>query len=184
MQSEGSRPMNIARPTPTAEAEEPRCATSGGEPRRNGQRHPDSRRRCGAARQVGTSGTADGHGQRRDGAVDPIPEVRPGDARMGRSRPVHPVGRPWLDAAVFASLPFAGSRRSPSRRSATSGNWARRRPAIPNTRSRAASRRRPAPWRRASATPSAWRWPNGCAAPAGERRSSITTPTASSATAA
>ena len=59
-----------------------------------------------------------------------------------------------------------------------------KRPAIPNTAMRPASRPPPGRSARASATPSAWRSPSACSPPASATTSSITTPMSWPATAA
>ena len=87
-------------------------------------------------------------------------EVRPEAPALARPRPLRAVGRPRLDAALFAALSarLRGHRRST--RSRISASSARRPPAIPNTAMPPASRRPPARSARASPTRSAWRSPS------------------------
>ena len=48
---------------------------------------------------------ADGHGRRGDRAVHTASEVRSRRPALARPRPLHPVGRAWLDADLCAALP-------------------------------------------------------------------------------
>ena len=48
---------------------------------------------------------ADGHGRRRHGAVDALPEIRRRRPALARPRPLRAVRRPRLDAALFAAAP-------------------------------------------------------------------------------
>ena len=82
--------------------------------RGDGQRHPHARRGRGAEGEVRPSRPADGHGDRGDGAVDALPQVRSRRTRLGGSRPLRPVGRPRLDAALLAAAISPATRRSPS----------------------------------------------------------------------
>ena len=59
----------------------------------------------GAAREFGSPGHADGTGTARPRAVHPHHEVRRRRARLARPRPVRPVERPRVDAALLAPLP-------------------------------------------------------------------------------
>ena len=72
-------------------------------PPRHGERHPGSRHGRRAAGGLGPPRHADGHGRRRHGAVHQVHEVRRLGAALARPRPLHPVGRPRLDAALFAA---------------------------------------------------------------------------------
>ena len=71
----------------------------------DGQRPPrprHGRRRGGELR---PSRHADGHGRRRDRALQPLPEDRPGRPRLARPRPLRALGRPRLDAALRRASP-------------------------------------------------------------------------------
>ena len=50
----------------------------------------------------GPSGSADGRGRRRDGAVYALSEIRSGRSRLARPRPLRALGRPRLDAHLRA----------------------------------------------------------------------------------
>ena len=73
----------------------------------------------------------------------------PADPALARPRPLRPLGRPRVDAALREPAPL-GLRRSRSTRSSSSASSARRRRATPRTSRRRASRRRPARSARAS----------------------------------
>ena len=75
------------------------------QPPRSGQRDPRARDGCGRGGQVRPSRHAHGHGGRRDRPVHAVPALRPGRARVARSRPLRAVGRARLDAALRAALP-------------------------------------------------------------------------------
>src|SRR3546814_18672903 len=57
-----------------------------------------------AAGEFRPSRHADGHGRCGDGAVQPLPEVRPAEPAVARPRPLRAVGRPWLAAAVCPAV--------------------------------------------------------------------------------
>ena len=79
---------------------------------------------------------------------------------------------------LYALHPPARLRGHADRRSCSaSASSARRPPAIPNTATRSASRRRPGRSARASPPPSAWRSPSACWTRASAPTSSTTTPT-------
>src|SRR5690606_12534148 len=68
-------------------------------------RHPRACAGCSGRRQFGPFRNADGHGPRGDRAVREAPEVRSQGPALARPRPLHPVGRPWLDADLCALAP-------------------------------------------------------------------------------
>ena len=110
----------------------------------------------------------------------------PAQPALAQPRPLRAVQRPRLDAAVRAAAPVrlrpADGRAQALPPAALEDRPDTRRPAsIPR------SRPPPARWARASPTRSAWRWPRSCSRSATTgpgSRSSTTTPTCSSATAA
>ena len=120
----------------------------------------------------GHPGTPMGAGAGRLYAVDAIPALRSRRARLAQPRPLRALGRPCLDAALFAAAPRRrrgdrrrrqarpASQRSASTTSSSSASSARRRPAIPNIATPPASRRPPARSARAAAIRSAWRSPS------------------------
>ena len=155
--------------------------------RRARQRHPrarDGRRRGGEVR---SSRHADGHGRDRRRAVDASPAPQPRQSALARSRSLRAVERPRLDAAVRAAAPDR-LRPADRRAAALPPARTRRRRAIPKSASRPASRRRPARSARASPTRVGMALAEKLLArdiqPARATRSSITTRTCSSATAA
>ena len=133
--------------------------------------------------QVRPSRHADGHGRRRDGAVHPLPEVRPGRPELAGPRPLRALGRPRLDAALFAPLPHRLRGDDDRRDRSASASSTRRRPATRRISSRPASRRPPARSARASARRSAWRSPSACSPPSSATTSSTTAPSCSAPTA-
>ena len=76
---------------------------------------------------------AHGHGRCGDRAVLPVPEIRSGRPRLARPRPLRAVGRPRLDAALFAALSDGLSAAFRSTTSSASASWAALARAIPNT---------------------------------------------------
>ena len=134
-------------------------------PPRHGERHqgPGHGRR--AAGGLRPSRHADGHGRRRHRPVLEVPEVRRLGAELARPRPLHPVGRPRLDAALFAAasdrlrrhdarraeeLPPARQQdRRPSRVRPRQRHRDHDRPARPGPRQLGGLRHRRAPARRA-----------------------------------
>ncbi len=160
--------------------------TAAADYRPHGYRHPRAVHGRRAEGQVGPSGHAHGHGRRGDRAVLRGPalrrrRIRPGPtATASCCRPATApccstrcsicTGYPEMDAAISSRLPPARLQdcRPP-----------RARPCA------LASRPPPARWAQGSATPWAWRSPSACSMPATATRSwSITTPSASPATAA
>jgi hypothetical protein len=121
------------------------------------QHHPHALGRRRAERQLRPSRHA--HGRRRHGlhALDKVPEVQPERSALVRPRPLHPLRRPRLDAAL---QPAASDRlRPPARRTeALPPVRAARRPAIPNAITRPASKYPPGPLGQGSAT--RWAWPS------------------------
>ena len=69
----------------------------------------------------------------RHGAVHPVPQIRCRGAALAGSRPLRAVGRPWLDAALFAALSHRLCGHDASRTSSISASSARAPPAIRNT---------------------------------------------------
>ena len=139
--------------------------------RREGQKRP--------------SRPADGRGRHRDGAVPRRAEIRRRRPALARPRPLRAVGRPWLDAALFAALSDRGRRRrrADDRRSAgvPPARLEDARPSRIRPHDRRRDDDRPA---RAGASPprSAWRSPSGCWPP-NSATSSTTTPMSSPPTA-
>ena len=146
-----------------APAPEPhRTGRTGWRRRPTGQRHPRPGDGCRRKSQVRPPRHADGHGRRRDRAVHPVHEVRPGRSGLARSRPLRAVGRPRLDADLRAASTCSATTTCRSSSSRPSASWApHRRP--PGIRSRQGHRddHRPA-GAGASPPPSAWRWPSVC----------------------
>ena len=85
----------------------------------------------------------------------------PADPHLAGSRPFRAVGRPRLDADLFAASPARLRGDDRSRSSSVSGSWTRRRPGIRRTSSRPGSRPPPGRSARGSPTRSAWRSPSG-----------------------
>ena len=71
----------------------------------HGQRHPCAGDRRGGGGEVRPSRHADGHGRRRDRALDALPQVRRRRPALAGPRPLRAVRRPRLDAALRAALP-------------------------------------------------------------------------------
>ena len=84
-------------------------------PARYGERHQGLGHGRRAAGEFGASRHADGHGRRGHRAVLQVPEVRRLGAQLARSRPLRPVGRPRLDAALFAAASHRLRRHDPRR---------------------------------------------------------------------
>ena len=144
---------------------------------------PGGRRR--AAGEVRPSRSADGRGADGVRPVDALPAPSPGRSGVARSRPVRPVRRPRLDAALRAPPPHG--LRPPARGDQALppvGIEDARAPGV--RRSPRASRRRPARSARDSPTPSAWPSPSATSPPGSTGRAtpwSTTTPTCSARTA-
>ena len=77
----------------------------------------------GSGRQFGAPRHADGHGPRGLLPLAVRPAVRPGRPGLAQPRPLRALGRPRLDAALFAAAPDRASRRS----ARTTSRWASRR---------------------------------------------------------
>ena len=101
----------------------------------------------------------------------PVPPAQPRQSGLARPRPVRPLLRPRLDAAVCPAPP--DGIRPAARRAARSGSGARGRRAIPSADTRPASRPPPGRSARASATPSAWRSPSDSSPSASTGRAPI-----------
>uniref|UniRef100_A0A0N4ZCV8 LigA n=1 Tax=Parastrongyloides trichosuri TaxID=131310 RepID=A0A0N4ZCV8_PARTI len=71
----------------------------------DGRRHPGAVHGCGRKGQERPPRHADGHGRRRHRPLFEIPEVRRQPPRLGRPRPLHPVGGPRLDADLQPAAP-------------------------------------------------------------------------------
>ncbi len=128
----------------------------------DGRRDPGAGDGRGPAGQLRPSGHADGHGRDRGRAVGSRHlRHNPADPKLGRPRPLRAVQRPRLDAALRAAAP---DRLRPAARGAEerSASCTRRRPAIPRSASRRASRPPPGRSGRGWRTRSAWRWPSAC----------------------
>ena len=69
------------------------------------RRDPHAHARCRRRRQFRPFRHADGHGRRRDRPLPPPSALRPFRPRLARPRPLRPVGRPRLDAALCAAAP-------------------------------------------------------------------------------
>ncbi len=140
--------------------------------RTHGQRHPGAGHGRRAESQLGPSRHAHGHGRRGDRAVLRGPALRSQGPHLAQPRPLRAVGRPRLDAALFAALSDRLSRHGGRPSSRISASSAPRPPAIPNTATHPASRPPPARWGRGLATPSAWRSPSACSTRASATTSS------------
>ena len=124
-------------------------------PRPGHGRRPEGRQR--------PPGHGDEHGPDRLPALPEVAAARPERPELGRPRPVRALDGPLEPDPLRPALPLRlrpGARR-PARRCAPG---ARRPPATPRSTTPPASRPRPARWARASATPSAWRWPPAASA--------------------
>ena len=91
-----------------------------------------------------------------------IPEVRSERAAVAGPRPLRPLGRPRLDAALLPALFDRLSGHDGRPAEAVPAARLARPPAILNTATRRASRRRPGRSARALPLPSAWRSPSVC----------------------
>ena len=108
----------------------------------------------------GHPGLPMGCGRHRDGAVHPLPEVRSARPALARPRPLRAVGRPRLDAALFAALSDRLRGHDDRRDQEFPPARLARPPAIRNMATPPASRRPPARSARALPIPSAWRSPS------------------------
>ena len=76
-----------------------------GQPSLDGQRDPRAGNGCRSTRRCRTPGCTDGHGRDGSRAVGRPSALQPRQPALVRPRPLHPVERPCLDAAIRGAAP-------------------------------------------------------------------------------